>query len=830
MKDLSEYQSEMKNVYLRPRRVISMRKINSNCLFPLVALVILVYALSNQLVDVPPIGKFIDPFIGVIQNDKESYLKDHQLEESALGLSDSVSVFFDQSKVPHIYARNVEDLFFSQGYVTAMLRLWQMDFTTYVSAGRMSEIFNGERYLQYDRSQRRTGILEAARRALTFMEKDAETMKVLSAYTRGVNAYINRLNYRTLPFEYKFLNYQPEQWTNLKSVLVMKLMASTLSGYEGDLDMSRLMLILGPERFNLLYPDFGSTVTPAARYPKREASSVFNKNPLPPYLNYSFISSISSKPDVIFNPKLGSNSWVISGSKTVSGHPILASDPHLNLTLPCVWLQMQLSAPGIDVYGVSVPGTPAIIIGFNKNIAWGITNGADDVKDWYKLQISDDYKTYKLDGRLVSLDFRIEEIMRKGQKSFFDTIYSSRQGPIVYDARFSTRPDLMDYAMKWELATPSNEFLTFIHLNKAADYRDYVEALKYYSCPVQNFTFASNDGNIAVNHQGRMAIKYNGQGRFILDGSNDSLLSRDYIPFDSLPHQLNPACNYVVSANQHPTDSNYRYYYNGFFSEDRASQINAILSRENNFDIAKVEKMQLDNTNSFAVLALPTLLKGVSESKLTAAEKDLFQGMMKWNCAYDYDDESAGLFDFWWDRIKDLTWDELKRYSFPLSYPDDYVLLSLIRTDPGNEYFDILSTSEKETAADIIHESFIKASEEYIKLKNEKSTKWGNLNKVDFLHLTRLPALSRLDFPSAGCPEAINAVGRSWGPSWRMVVQLGDTPVAYGIYPGGQSGNIGSKYYDNFINDWGKGRYYRLNFYPSVVEARAGAENILLLK
>ncbi|MEZ2338445.1 penicillin acylase family protein [Mucilaginibacter sp. RCC_168] len=807
-----------------------MMKINLNCLFPVAALIILIYTLSNQLFDVPPLGKILNPFIGVIQNDQDKYLNDNYLKENNLGLSDSVSVFFDQAKVPHIYAKNIEDLYFSQGYVTAILRLWQMDFTSYVSAGRLSEIFNGENYLQYDRNQRRMGMLEAAKRSLFLIEKNPETKKILSAYTRGVNAYIKRLNYRTLPFEYKFLNYTPEPWSNLKSVLIMKLMGNTLSGYEKDMDMSRLMLILGEKKFNLLYPDFHSNITPMVDYSKRKPRSVFNAAKRPAYLNFSFISSISSKPKVLFNRKLGSNSWVISGKKTKSGLPILASDPHLNFALPCVWLQMQLSAPGLDVYGVSIPGTPSIIIGFNKNIAWGITNGADDVKDWYKLQVNGDYKTYKLGDKMVKLDSRIEEIKRKGQKSFFDTIYSSKHGPIVNDNRFFSQRELIDYAMKWELATPSNEFLTFIHINKAKNYREYKESLKYFSCPIQNFTFACNDGTIAVNHQGNMAIKYNSQGRFILDGSTDSSLNTKYIPLDSLPQQVNPKCNYLVSANQHPTDSNYPYYYNGYYSENRANQISKMLAEESKFDINKVEKIQLDNTNSFAVVALPIILKKIDKSNLNANQKHLYDLMKSWDCSYNFNSEIPKMFEWWWSNIKNLTWDELTKYPFPLVNPDDYILLNLIETDPTNIFFDKLNTSKKEIASNIIFEAFIKASNDYFKLKNKGNVKWGNLNRVNFLHLTKIPAFSKLNIPCAGYPEAINAISNSWGPSWRMVVQLGNVPTAYGIYPGGQSGNVGSKYYDNFINDWGHGKYYHLNFYPSIGEARAGAKNTLLLK
>ena len=229
------------------------------------------------------------------------------------------------------------------------------------------------------------------------------------------------------------------------------------------------------------------------------------------------------------------------------------------------------------------------------------------------------------------------------------------------------------------------------------------------------------------------------------------------------------------------------------------------------------------------IAILPWWLTAIFPS-LHANEKSIYRGLASWNYSYDYDSEHAALFDRWWANIKDLTWDEFKKYSFDLKFPDNYVLINQIRTEPSNVYFDILSTSEKEEAPDILYASFVKASEEYLKLKDRGSVKWNNLNRVDFWHLTRLPAFSKLNLPSAGCPGAINAISRSWGPSWRMIVQLGDTPVAYGIYPGGQSGNIGSKYYDNFIDDWGKGKYYRLNFYASISEARAGAKNTLLLK
>ncbi|HVI44937.1 MAG TPA: penicillin acylase family protein, partial [Chitinophaga sp.] len=548
-----------------------MKKIHTQAFYPLIALVILVFTLSESMFNVPPLGKLLNPFTGIVQNNRDRGLNTPQLTLRKMGLTDTVSIFFDQRKVPHIYATNNTDLYFAQGYVTAVLRLWQMDFMSHAVAGRMSEIFPGG-YLEYDRNQRRIGMLEAAKASLSAIENDPETLRTLTAYTQGVNAYISQLDYKEIPLEYKLMDYRPEKWTNLKSVLLMKYMAGTLSGYEEDFSMSWMMLALGEERFNKFYPDFTSRISPMDGSTPAVAPTTTAYIHQPAYLRFSFFASKSVLPQNTYNPKLGSNSWVVSGKKTSSGHPILCADPHLNLSLPAIWLEMQLSSPDMNVYGVSIPGTPAVIIGFNEHIAWGLTNGADDAKDWYRLKVSNDYKKYEMDGQWKELTYMVDTIKRKGQTDFYDTVYHTVHGPVPYTKDFSFgRPELLNSALRWELHKPSNEFLTFIQLNRAKNYSEYRTAISHYASPVQNFTFACKDNTIAVNHQGRLPVKNAGQGKFVQDGTQSVQLYTQYIPNDSLPAVLNPACNYVVSANQHPTDASYHWYYNGYFSENRAN-------------------------------------------------------------------------------------------------------------------------------------------------------------------------------------------------------------------------------------------------------------------
>jgi penicillin amidase len=484
----------------------------------------------------------------------------------------------------------------------------------------------------------------------------------------------------------------------------------------------------------------------------------------------------------------------------------------------------------MNVYGVSIPGTPAIIIGFNENIAWGLTNGSDDVKDWYKLKITSDYKKYEIDGKWVNLGYRLEEIKRRGQNTFYDTVFTTVQGPIVNTKSFpGTDPDMVDLALRWELHRPSNEFLTFMKLNTARNYTDYKEAIKTYACPIQNFTFACKDNTIGITHQGNMAIKGPSEGKFILDGTNSANIFTKYIPADSLPQLLNPDCQYVESANQRPAYTNYPYYYNGYFTETRSNRIHQILQSENGFDISRMEALQLDNTNAFSAEALPVLLSKIIESRLDEAQRKAMASLNSWKGAYNFEDKNARLYELWWRNIQEYTWDEIKSYPFYLRPPENYILLDLIQKEPFNIYFDKTGTAKKENASDIITEAFIVASNNFDSTKKEGKVKWGDYHRTNIVHLTELSALSRFSIPVAGQSEAVNATSRDLGPSWRMIVELGNRPRAYGVYPGGQSGNPGSPNYDNFIDTWKEGKYFTLNFYMSPGEAKAQSSHLWIM-
>jgi penicillin amidase len=805
-----------------------MRKLVIKTLAFFAVLCIAIIGLSRRISALPPLGRVLNPYTGIVQNERAAFSRELTVRLPRKELTDSVRIMLDARDVPHIFASNVRDLYFAQGFMAAYFRLWQMDFISRVAAGRSAEVF-GESRLSQDRLQRRMGVAAAAEASLRLMQRNAETGAALEAYTAGVNAYIAQLNDADLPLEYKCLDYRPEAWTALKSALVMKYVTAMLSGFEDDDKMTRMMLALGEQAFNQLFPEFPSHFTPVAGDP---VANPGNHRPLlskPVYLDSSFLPAGPAAAVNPYNPNLGSNSWAVSGKKTNTGHPILCNDPHLGLTLPAIWLEVQLSGPGEDVYGVSIPGIPAVIIGFNDRIAWGTTNGEDDVKDWYKLRYSPDHRRYQFDGQWLDLDRSVERIGVRGKGIFTDTVWRSLQGPIVFDDHWKEgEAGHAGEALSWGISAPSDEMLAFIQLNRAKNYSDYLAAIRHYSCPVQNFTFADRNDTIAINHEGKMAVKWPGQGKFILDGSRPTDLYRTTIPKDSLPHLVNPACGYVLSANQHPTSPGYPYYYNGRYMEDRANRIKQLLDSGGVFDIERMKKIQLDDISAFAVEALPLLIRRVDDQAISDRERTILESLSKWDGSYGLDEPNAILYEYWWNKVRSLTWDE-PIFSGAGRQPDDRVLLDLIRDDPSSHYFRRWGTDQHDSADGIVRLAFQQAVAESDSVKTKGVTTWGDGHRVYINHLLGIGAFGRRNVRSAGHPDVINAVSDVWGPSWRMIVELGDRPRAFGIYPGGQSGNPGSPHYDDFVDDWLSGRYFELNFYTSVTEARSGTQKEISL-
>ncbi|HLV70500.1 MAG TPA: penicillin acylase family protein, partial [Xanthomarina sp.] len=520
----------------------------------LVLLIGIFFVLNTRFGSIPAIGDFLNPSQGIWQNEQdESITGTIQIE----GLKDKVTVHYDEQLVPHIFAQNDTDLYKAQGYITAKHRLWQMEFQTHASSGRLSEII-GEKALDYDRMQRRKGMGFGAENALKKMQKeDPEIIAFIEAYSEGVNSYIASLDPKDFPVEYKLLGYKPEPWTIDKTSYLLMYMIDMLCGRESDLEYTNALRLLGKDRFDLLYPDFFDVNDPII--PKETDWSYVNtaitKIPLSE-LPLDSIAETMEKP----HPNNGSNNWAVSGKKSYSGNPILANDPHLGLNLPSIWFVMQLATPEHNAYGATLPGALGVVSGFNADIAWGETNATRDVKDWYKIEFKDNRRTqYKHDNTWKNTTVRVEEIKIKGTETYLDSVIYTHHGPVSYDHTFKGNGQKEGYAMKWIGHVGGNNQRTLIDLNSAKNYDDYLKALQHWVAPAQNFVFASTSGDIALWIQGAFANKWKGQGKFLMDGSNPEHDWQSFIPSSNNAFTKNPERGFVSSANQHPVDASYPF-------------------------------------------------------------------------------------------------------------------------------------------------------------------------------------------------------------------------------------------------------------------------------
>lgn len=807
--------------------------------------------LGRGLGPAPALGPFLSPFTGFWQN-VPNFLSLQAFRPAARGekpleqqlgipgLKQPVTVWYDDNYVPHLFAQNDHDLYLAQGYVTARDRLFQMELTVRSAAGRLSEVV-GEQALPLDRYKRLTGSVQAAHNLLAVALADTATRQVLLAYTAGVNAWIAGLSSGKVPVEYKLLGSQPEPWTPLKCMLLLVEMTHTLSGPRTtDAALTNAVEKLGREAARELYPDYAFRETPII-----PAGTAWNFRPLktPPvpagYLPGSPGTAATAEP--VAWPRqpegVGSNNWAMAGSKTATGLPMLAGDPHLHLTLPSIWYEMQLSTPTANAYGVTLPGAPAIIIGFNHDVAWSVTNVAPDVADVYAIRFKDaSRREYFYNGSWRKTRAVPDTIRIKGREPEIDTILYTHHGPLAWPRTPGEKQASL--ALRWVALEPGNSFKTFYLLNRARNYADYVAALSHYVAPAQNFVFASNSGDVALWVNGKFPLKWKEQGKYILDGSRPENDWQGWIPHAHNPHVKNPRRGFVSSANQFSTDPSYPYYLNWRFAPpDRAIRINERLAAMSAATPDSLRGLQNDNFNVLARDLLPELLTLVQANDLSGPQRQAFSDLVTWNYQNAATSPQASVFEKWVELLPYFTWnDELPTTpGRPYQWPTNARLWELLLRQPKARWFDNVQTpAVAETRADVVHTA-LKAALDSLQKKHgaydRTAWAWGRVKatRIDYL-VPKLTAFSRRAVVNGGGPGIVNATTETHGPSWRMVVALGkDGPTAYGIYPGGQSGNPASPFYDNMIDGWAKGQLRPLLYLKAAGQPDARLRSKLVL-
>ncbi len=781
---------------------------------------VLIFALNTSWkiggINSPLFGAFLSPQQGFWQN-AESSSEDFNADLKFPQLNGKVSVYFDERLVPHVFAEQENDAYFVQGYLHAKFRLWQMELQTHAAAGRASEII-GDKALNHDREFRRLGMVYAAEIAEKEMNKDAGIKAECDAYTAGVNAYINTLTESTLPLEYKLIGYKPELWSNLKTALFLKYMSYDLAAREDDFEMTNAKGFFPPSDFAKLYPAIQDSLDPII--PKGQPflpQSIFPVAPVSEdsaYMNKIVAAQETEKPD----RGNGSNNWAVSGTKTKSGSPILCNDPHLGLNLPSLWYEMQISTPAFNAYGVTFPGAPSVVIGFNDNCAFGVTNGGRDVRDYYEIQFKDDSRAeYLFNGTYHATKFRIDTIKIKGQPDFTDSVAYVQLGdnwcPVMFDKSYSggRSTNNKNYAVRWTAHDPSSDLKYFNLINRAKNYADYQAAAVNFLTPGQNCVFACKNGDIAIRTQGNWPAKWKGQGDFVMPGTDTSYLWQGMIPQDEVPYQYNPERGFVSSANQKPVDESYPYYIGRNYPMYRGYEINKRLTAMSNITPQDMMALQTDNFNPVAAMLMPLLIKNINDASLSATEKKYADLLKNWNLRNDIGSKGATVFETVWTNLLDTVYDdEFAKVPLNTMRPFESTLAEGLLKDSAYQFLDDVNTASIETLSDELTAVFKKITPALEKAAAEGKLEWEKFKATHVDHLAKLPALSRRNLPIGGSAHNINATKETHGPSWRMVISLTAKTEAYGVYPGGQSGNPGSKFYDSFIDQWAGGKYYSL--------------------
>jgi len=809
------------------------------------------WGLDNHHGTFPALGKLLNPFAGFWQNGSRSDAVPEKLVVP--GLREEVRVVWDARLVPHIFAKNDHDLYLAQGYVAASLRLWQMEFQALYTAGRISEVV-GPVGLRQDIFTRRFGLPWAAENAVRAFRDDPKTREVVDAFTAGVNAYTRTLDRKGLPVEYKILDYRPEPWTDYKCALLLKAMAYSLSSYNQDAAMTQMMKMTKDQGGWPGWEDFGDRLfpfRPPLVDPVIPPGTPIDFTPLPVPTRSgaeggggnkdgesghpadSRIEATPSDPGGFESPGyrtgpgIGSNNWAVSGKLTRNGFPILSNDIHLELSLPAIWYEIQLSAPGVNVRGVTFPAAPLVVAGYNEFVAWGFTNGTDDVLDWYDITFKDDSRAeYLYGGEWRKTTVREEKIKVRGGATVVDKVVYTHYGPVV---RSKDEPPFTNMnvppgaALRWLAHDASNELLTLYALNRARNYADYVQALETWDCPAQNIVYADREGTIAIWHDGKYPLRWKGQGRFVLDGSDPADEWRGWIPRSHVPHVKDPERGFVSSANQMPTDAGYPYYLGWDYAPyERGARINEILAAARDVTPSDMVRMQTDVLDIRARAVLPRLLDIIKEKPATEAEKKSFEELRAWNFEARAALIAPTVFRELWNELNRLTWDDEKPPGVErMTRPSSQVMVDQILNHPEGEFFDNADTDGTvETLADIAEQAFRAAVANLEKRLGPcgDAWRWGKVKGTQLRHVARIPGFGREKLEADGIGHVIGAIDTVWAPSWRMVVELGPEVRAWGNYPGGQSGNPGSKFYDDFVDDWAAGKPYELVFLRSADE------------
>jgi penicillin amidase len=774
------------------------------------------------------------------------------------GLQKEVTVERDNWGVPHIRASSLDDAVEAQGYVMAQDRLWQLDLLRRASRGQLSEIV-GPLALKSDKQFRTFGFSRAAERDYAAMDKDSRAL--MEAYARGVNRFIDQ-HQNSLPLEFSLLKYKPQPWQPTDSLVIAGYMYQTLTNtWEGKLDRSKVEARVGADRSKELFavdapmdhfvigdpdvPNDGSQASradpdddddddmPTDTILKAAAPSSDSVRAPETYADITSalwppIQGYLEETQSEIRKGLGSNNWVVSGAHTATGKPILANDAHLELSIPPIWYEIHLSAPGFNAKGFTLPGAPLIVIGHNDHIAWGFTNNGAAVQDLYIEKLNPAAPgEYLVNGKWTKAQVFDEAIRIKGQPDEHLNVVVTRHGPVVHQEGDKV------YALRWTALEPGGLGNTYNWLSTARNWHEFRDIMKRVWGPGQNAVYADTEGNIGYVMAARVPIRKKGHGEIPVPGDTDDYEWTGYIPFDQLPQALNPDSGLIVTANARVVGPNYKPYLTDRWEEPyRTARIYDLL--HDKIDLRPIDMLKVEtDTYSFPHAFLADQMSSAAK---TVQPKDprarkLVDGLKDWNGIADTDSALVSFLVMARRAALDLILEPYLGKNTNLYAWRSTVFLQKVLTDrsakwlpPSYKNYDELLAATADRAVTMLAEQ--------TKSDRVKDWQWKDVNSLDMLHpLGREGFLKHLlsitGKPQSGTSYSVRAATKRHGPSMRFIANLANWDESILLIPAGESGQVGSSHYTDQFSYWYEGKPI-VAPYSDAAEAKARKHTLTL--
>lgn len=762
----------------------------------------------------------------------------------ATGLRAPLEVLRDADGVPHILAAGKADAYFGLGFVHAQDRLWQMELQRRAGQGRLSELF-GARAVGGDRFLRTLGLYAAA--ASAWETLPAEAKEVVNAYVAGVNAFLESGS--ALPPEFTMLGAKPERWNSVDVLVVIKVLALNLDSvhYSTELLHDDLVKKVGAARAAQLLPEYPAEA-PSITQARRDADG------------HARLAALSEATQSLVGlgglnvGDLGSNSWVVDGSKSTTGKPFLANDPHLRSSAPSPWYLAHLSAGDLDVIGATVPGLPMIVIGRNRYIAWGLTHLPADSQDLFPEQLDAAGRAALFRGRPEPMRLVEEMIKVKGQADVPYTVRVTRHGPLISDVLNLNEaaqpgapppPQLPPLALRWTALEPAdNTVSAFLRIDEARNWDEFTRALGEHCAPAFNFVYADVEGNIGYRAAGLLPARGE-EGVPAADGTAAGTREWDgWIPLEELPQAFNPPRHFIVTANNRPAGLEYRHHLGRQWAPPyRAERITQLLSAKERLSPEDHAAIQGDTVSLQARELLPLLRRLVTPR--TPEQQRAMRLLEAWDGDARGDSAAAAIYEAWLQRLpRAVVGDELGE-AFASRYeerPEVGRFLADTLVDPASPWCDDTTTPQTEGCAEVAERALSDALKGLsARMGGEmESWRWDRLHLAVFAHqpFNNVKALRPFFSRSVGNGGDRSTVnvgpfvsGGSFeqyvAPGFRQLIDLSNPDGGRFTLAPGQSGHFLSSHYDDLLEDWQALRYRPLRFERATIE-RAAAGRLRL--